>query len=260
MPRDGRRGEIPVPAPAGRGSTDDELDFAVSALGLWRSANGGVTIVAIDGYGASGKSTIAERLCSRTGASLVRTDDFFLASARRPGAGEPGEPGRAGSTPAGETGRLIASFYDLRRLRAEALEPLRAGQEALFHGFDWDCGAISSLKTHVEPKELVLVEGVCSGAPELSDLVNRAIFVDTPEPERLSRLRGPIAPQDWDSEWLQAEKQYFSATRPLRSFDLVISGTNAGAEVPDGARAPGEAGARVFGIKAHREGQVPGRN
>ena len=39
--------------------------------------------------------------------------------------------------------------------------------------------------------------------------------------------RGRIAPQDWDSEWLQAEKQYFSATCPLRSFDLVISGTDA---------------------------------
>jgi para-aminobenzoate synthetase len=229
-------------------------------LGLWQSANQGVTTVAIDGYGASGKSTIAARLCSRTGACLVRTDDFFLPSSRRPGAGEPGEPGRARSAPGGESGRLIASFYDLRRLRAEALEPLRAGQEAVFYGFDWHCGAIASLKTRVEPKELVLVEGVCSAAPQLSDLVDRAIFVDTPEPERLSRLRGRIAPQDWDWEWLQAEKQYFSTTRPRRSFDLVISGTNAGPEVPDGARAPGEAGARVFRVNTHREGRVPGRN
>ena len=207
--------------------TDDELDVAVNALGLWRGANRGVTIVAIDGYGASGKSTIAERLSVRTGAGLVRTDDFFLPQPRRPDAGEPGGPRRAGSTPVGETGYLIASFYDLRRLRVEALELLRAGREAVFHGFDWESGSVSGLKTRVEPKGLVLLEGVCSGAPELSDLVDRAIFVDTPEPERLARLRGRIAPQDWDSEWLQAEKQYFSATRPLRSFDLVISGTDA---------------------------------
>src|SRR5208282_4979062 len=114
------RGEIPGPVPGGLGPTEDELAAAVSTLHLWRGANRGVTIVAIDGYGASGKSTIADLLCPRTGASLVRTDDFFLPAARHPDAGGT----------AAESGRLITSFYDLRRLRAEALEPLRAGREA----------------------------------------------------------------------------------------------------------------------------------
>ncbi len=231
--------------PGGLGPTEDELAAAVSTLHLWRGANRGVTIVAIDGYGASGKSTIADLLCPRTGASLVRTDDFFLPAARHPDAGGT----------AAESGRLITSFYDLRRLRAEALEPLRAGREAVFHAFDWDRGAGSSVKTRVAPKGLVLVEGVCSAAPELSDLVDRAIFVDTAEPERLARLRRRIAPQDWDWEWLQAEKQYFSATRPPRSFDLVINGTDAKAEVPDRARAPGEAGARVTGVESGPRGR-----
>jgi len=149
--------------PGGLGPTEDELAAAVSTLHLWRGANRGVTIVAIDGYGASGKSTIADLLCPRTGASLVRTDDFFLPAARHPDAGGT----------AAESGRLITSFYDLRRLRAEALEPLRAGREAVFHAFDWDRGAGSSVKTRVAPKGLVLVEGVCLAAPELSDLVDR---------------------------------------------------------------------------------------
>ena len=75
----GRPGGMPWRTPDGPSRpTDDELDVAVNALGLWRGANRGVTIVAIDGYGASGKSTIAERLSVRTGAGLVRTDDFFL--------------------------------------------------------------------------------------------------------------------------------------------------------------------------------------
>ena len=189
-----RRGEIPARTPDGPSRpTGEGLDTAFSALELWRSQGNGVTIVAIDGHGASGKSTIADLLCSRTGASLVRTDDFFAARERHLVAGEPGEPGGADSTPAREPVPPIASFYDLRRLRAEALEPLRAGLEAVFRTFDWDLGAVSSLKARVEPNGLVLVEGVCSATPELSDLVDRAIFVDTPEPERL-RASTPALP------------------------------------------------------------------
>ena len=221
----GRR-EDPSRAPYRHSSpTDRELEAGVRVLELWRGGNGAVTVVAIDGYGASGKSTIAERLCSRTGASLVRTDDFFLPPVRRFKVSEPGEPGRAKAPPAGGTWRRIASFYDLRRLRVEALEPLRAGHEAVFRSFDWDSGVVSGKETRVEPNNLVLLEGVCSGAPELGDLVDRAIYVDTPGPTRLRRLRDRIAPEDWDEEWLRAERRYFSGTRPLESFDLVIRGT-----------------------------------
>ncbi len=214
--------------------TDDRLEVAVRALLLWRGAIGGVTVVAIDGYGASGKSTIAESLCARTGARLIRTDDFFMPDRQRARAPRRGGPTSVTVAHATETGRGIGAFYDVARLRDEGLEPLRAGRAAVFHAFDWDSGAVSGGQTRVEPNDLVLFEGVYSGAPELGDLVDRAIFVDTPEPERLHRLRGRVAPEDWDEEWLRAEKEYFACTRPLESFDLVISGTGA---------APGTAGA-----------------
>ncbi|MGO9148529.1 MAG: uridine kinase [Acidimicrobiales bacterium] len=235
----GRR-EPDGPAPEGRAlPTDDGLEVAVRALVLWRGAKRGVTIVAIDGYGASGKSTIAESLCSKTGARLIRTDDFFMPDRQRSRAPRRGEPTSVTVAPAGETGRGIGTFYDVTRLRAEGLEPLRAGRAAVFHAFDWDKGAVSRGQTRVEPNDLVLLEGVYSGAPELGDLVDRAIFVDTPEPERLHRLRGRVAPEDWDEEWLRAEKEYFACTRPLESFDLAIRGTGAPAPALQGARTSG---------------------
>ncbi len=219
--------EMPGGGDDGRSARLDHegLEGAVAALQLWRCASASVAIVAIDGYGASGKSTIADHLCAATGASLVRTDDFFLPTERQPRAGAGGKAGGAGEPALGEASRPLVSFYDLTRLRAEALELLSAGHEAVFNAFDWDTGAISGRLTRVEPADLVLVEGVCSSAPELSDLVDRAIFVDTPEPDRLRRLEGRIAPQDWDWDWLAAEKHYFSATRPMTSFDLVIRGS-----------------------------------
>ncbi len=221
-------------------ASDDALDVAVGALGLWSGASAGVTIVAIDGHGASGKSTVAEGLCKRTGASLVRTDDFFVPPRRQVLLGGGGETKIPSGSPAGPPARSIGAYYDVARLRIEGLEPLQARHEAVFHAFDWGAGAVSRRETRIEPNDLVVLEGVYSGAPELSDLVDRAIFVDTPEPERLRRLHDRVAPEDWDEEWLRAEKEYFSTTRPLDSFDLVIRGTDAvSAPGPHGARAPG---------------------
>jgi uridine kinase len=198
------------------------LGAAAGALARWRSTSEGVSLVAVDGHGASGKSTIAEHLRAMTGASLVHTDDFYV----------PVEPG--------SDRRGIGSHYDVGRLRTEALEPLRAGREAVFRSYDWDSGAVTGSLTHVAPNALVIVEGVYSATPELADLVDKAIYVDTPEPERLARLEKRVSPEDWDAEWLVAEKEYFTATRPMDSFDLVIRGSATDPRCPRDARAPCE--------------------
>jgi len=180
----------------------------------WRAGRAGVLVVAIDGHGASGKSTIAAAVAEATGAALVHTDDFF-----RPGGG----PGRG-----------LDRYYDWRRLRAQALEPLRARRGAVFRRFDWDRGSGLGGQVTVNPAGLVLLEGVFSASPQLADLVDRTVFVDTAERERLRRLRGRIAPEEWDDDWLIAEQAYFGQTRPPASFDLTVSGGSG----PAGAQAP----------------------
>jgi uridine kinase len=230
---------------AATGQTTGAADRVLGAAARWRAAGTsppGVTILAIDGHGAAGKSTIAEAIATATGAALVHTDDFFLAhpaqlprSARPPGSGPPprpalpGQPARAGrpvlpgrppSVPA------MADYYDWRRLRAQALEPLRARLGAAFRRFDWERGSGLDGTVTVEPSDLILVEGVYSSAPELRDLVDRSVFVDTPEPERLRRLRGRVKPDEWDDQWLLAERAYFDVVRPPSSFDLIVSGAD----------------------------------
>jgi uridine kinase len=171
----------PAPAAAAR--------QVISAAGEWHAAHSRL-VIAIDGHGAAGKSTIADIVARVTGAALVRTDDFFT------------QP--AGPDP-GAAGLPISRYYDWARLRAEALEPLRGSRAA----------ASSSL---------IVVEGVTSAAPALRDLVDRAVFVDTPPGERIRRLRGRVSPEEWDDDWLAAEQAYFDEVRPLSSFDLVVSG------------------------------------
>jgi len=197
--------------PAGRSAAAARR--VTRAAARWRAGRAGVLIVAIDGHGASGKSTIAAAAAEATGAALVHTDDFFL--------------------PGGGPGRGLDQYYDWRRLRAQALEPLRARRGASFRRFDWDRGrGLGGLVT-VDPAGLVLVEGVFSASPQLADLVDRTVFVDTPERERLRRLRGRIAPEEWDDDWLIAEQAYFGLTRPPASFDLTVPGSGpAGAAEP----------------------------
>jgi uridine kinase len=102
----------------------------------------------------------------------------------------------------------MARYYDWARLRGEALEPALAGQA-----------------------RLILVEGVSAAAPALADLVTRTVFVATPEPTRLERLHGRVTPEEWDTEWLEAEREYF-LSRPPESFDLIVSGSTEGAAEP----------------------------
>jgi len=187
----------------------------VRAAARWQAAQPGgrgVLVLAIDGHGAAGKSTLADAVARATGAALVHTDDFFRAWP-------------AGSRPAAAGARAMASYYDWRRLRAEALGPLRERREATFRRFDWERGSGLDGTVAVEPTDLVLLEGVFSAAPELADLVDRSVFVRTPEPERLRRLRRLVTPEEWDEDWLAAERSYFGLTRPPASFDLVVPGT-----------------------------------
>ena len=164
----------------------------------------GVLVLAIDGHGGAGKSTIAAAVAAAAGAALVHTDDFFH------------QPRRGGG---------LTGYYDLARLREQAIEPLAAGRAATFRRFDWASGGgLLPAPVTTGPAALVIVEGVLAAAPALADVVGRSVLVDTPEPERLRRLRARIAPPDWDTDWLAAEQAYFRDVRPPSSFDLVLPG------------------------------------
>jgi uridine kinase len=207
MPRDASADHEPAAA-----------GVVTSAVTRWRATRPGVLVLAIDGHGGSGKSTIAAAVAEATGAALVHTDDFFrpgLRAVSRPGGGPGPEPGA----------RVLEQYYDWRRLRAQALDPLRAGRGAEFRRFDWDRGRGLDGTATVRPSGLIVVEGVFSASPELADQVNRSVLVDTPEAERLRRLHLRVAPEEWDDEWLAAERAYFRLVRPPSSFDLVVPGT-----------------------------------
>jgi uridine kinase len=192
------------------------------AAGRWREAQpeaGSPLVIAIDGHGAAGKSTIAGIAAAATGATLLHTDDFFAG---------PGQPAPAGGTVASpqQAGQALGRYYDWRRLRVQALMPLYERRAVSFRRFDWDRGSGLDGTVRAAPGDLIILEGVFSAAPVLSDLVSRSVLVETPEAERLARLRGRVPPDEWDDNWLAAERAYFSLVRPPSSFDLVVRGAD----------------------------------
>lgn len=183
-----------------------QLDLAVRSISaVIRPAGVATTIVAIDGLGASGKSTLAALLAQRLSGQLIHTDDFARELEWWP------------------------------RLRAEALVPLAAGTPAGFqryveHGDDeWQI---------VLPEGVVVLEGTSASRREFWPYLSFTIWVETAREARLARglerakrlerasglsQDGAAAAEQW-TEWLRKEDEWAEAEHPQDHVDLILSG------------------------------------
>ncbi len=177
-------------------------------------------VVALDGPSGSGKSSLARELAASTRATVIPTDDFFAAELT------------AADWDARSAAERARDALDWRRLRQSALEPLRAGQRALWYPFDFAAGvrpdgsySMSTTAVRREPAPVVIVEGAYCTRPELADLIDLAVLVDAPAAirhERLAAREEPAFLEAWHRRWDDAEAFYFTHVRPAASFDLVV--------------------------------------
>lgn len=168
-------------------------------------------IVAIDGRSGSGKSTLASALSTLLDAAIVDGDSFFA-----------GGVSVRSDDPAARADTCI----DWQRQRA-VIETLLSGRAASYLPFDWDAfdGSLKATPAVIEPRRVLIVEGVYSARPELADLLDLRVLVDatsTVRRQRLSAREGTIGP--WELQWHEAENWYFDQVLPREWFDLVVSG------------------------------------
>ncbi|MCW2539510.1 MAG: uridine kinase [Frankiales bacterium] len=160
---------------------------------------GDVTVLAVDGGAAAGKSELATELAAALQARVldtVHTDDLLE----------------------GWTGQF--TFWP--RLRDDVLQPLSRGRPGHYRRYDWNIGAFADEVT-VVPPQVLLVEGVSAiqaCGPYLA--LGVLITVDRAERERRWRARDlpsraevdpqhePQLPAEWRT-WLAAEDDYFGA-------------------------------------------------
>jgi uridine kinase len=181
---------------------------------------GGPVLVAVDGPSGAGKSTVAAALAMASNAVVIPSDDFFAAEIT------------AAKWDARDAAERARDCIDWRRLRRDALEPLRAGRAAEWRPFDFAAGerpdgtyAMARDLVRREPAPVVIVDGAYSARPELADLIDLSILIDVPAAVRHERLAAREAPAflaAWHARWDSAESFYFDRNRPQATFDLIV--------------------------------------
>jgi uridine kinase len=177
-------------------------------------------VVALDGRSGSGKSTVAALVGNELHATVIPTDDFFNANVTDEEWNDRTAEAKA------------SDAIDWRRLKAEAIQPLLEGHVAEWHPFDFEAGArpdgtygISSRPTKRNPSNVILLDGAYSSRPELQDVVDFSILIETPvqvRHERLTNREESEFLEKWHKRWDEAEEFYFTHVRPRSSFGLVV--------------------------------------
>jgi len=84
---------------------------------------------------------------------------------------------------------LASACIDWPKQRA-VLEQLKAGKPARYRPFDWEAfdGSLEARSVLIEPKQIVILEGVYSARLEFSDLLDMRILLQAVDDARLQRL------------------------------------------------------------------------
>jgi uridine kinase len=156
-------------------------------------------VIAIDGRGGAGKTSLAERLAEELAdAQIIHTDDF--ASWQEP-----------------------LDWWP--RLVEEALEPLSRNQPARFRRTDWEEKG-RELWGEVKPAEFVILEGVSASREAFRPYLTYSIWIEAPRELRLRRgleRDGEDARAQWE-EWMAEEDDYVAREFPAERADLVLRG------------------------------------
>jgi uridine kinase len=193
-------------------SAADKVVFEISRLLKQKNP----VLVALDGRSGTGKSTIAQAITSRVEGIILVSDDFYS------GGNDDAWSGLSAR-------EKVDQVIDWQRMRAQVLEPLLAQKPASWHPLDFQpqIGWIGwkDQTVKLEPAPVILLDGVYSARPELSDLVDLAVLVEADDEVRRKRLvirEGQAFMERWHKLWDGAEDYYFTHIRPRSSFDIVV--------------------------------------
>lgn len=183
-------------------------------------------IIGICGGTGSGKTTIARKIFERVGRNnvvLVEQDSYYRNLADMP----PDERSQANfDHPDSHDNELLANH----------IKRLKAGYAIEMPVYDFKTHTRSIETEHIEPKPVVLVEGILIFAePRVSELLDVKVFVDTPDDIRfIRRLKRDIAERGRTVESVIA--QYFATVRPMHHEFIEPSKRNADLIIPEGGK------------------------
>jgi uridine kinase len=108
------------------------------------------------------------------------------------------------------------------------ITPLCEGREARFHGFDWATQKPHDELRVVEPRGIVVIEGVCALHRDFRDAYDLRIWVEAPREVRLARgvaRDGEQSRERWENVWMPREDAYVERDDPVSSAHVVVDGS-----------------------------------
>lgn len=169
-----------------------------------------MTVLAIDGPAASGKTTLAEMLSARYGAPVVHMDDFFLRPEQRTAA-RYAEPG---------------GNFDRERFLTEVSPYLREGEGFAYRRFD--CSLMRLAENVAVPSfTMIIVEGTYSLHPALVPFYTVKVMLTVPveiQRQRILKRNGESGYRMFAEKWIPLENRYFSEFHVDNIADFVFDG------------------------------------
>ena len=181
----------------------------VAEVVLWVARNrqptlGAARLVCLDGRTGAGKSSLGDAVleaATRDGsAALVHLDDLLD----------------------GWGGLDTVS----RTLERDVLVPLRAGRPGRYRRYDWVREEYAEEHV-VDPVDLVVVEGVGSGATSYASWITTLVWVDAPADLGLARsvARDGEALRPQLLQWMRDEDALLARERTRDRADVIVDGT-----------------------------------
>lgn len=167
----------------------------------------GNAVVAIDGYSASGKTSLAESLKRIFESNIIHTDDFFLPQELR------------SKERYSEAGGNI--HYE--RFMDEVILPLRNSESFEYRKYDCLAGNFTE-KIMFDKKRLTIIEGSYSLHPKFQNYYDLSVFLSIGKAEQMERIqkRNPENSKDFFELWIPLENEYFKHYGIWQKCDFTI--------------------------------------
>jgi uridine kinase len=166
-----------------------------------RESVSGTVLVAIDGHGGAGKSSLAQRIKDALDDVTVVCLDAFS--------------------------RPTVTGTDWKQFMDQVLDPIVSGRSGRYQYWDWDHYCPGGW-VDVPVGGVVVVEGVGATRRELGQPWHLTIWVAAPAHLRLQRgveRYGEAMRSVWTDRWMPQEDAYVAEQQPAERADLLVDGT-----------------------------------
>ncbi len=164
-------------------------------------------LIGIEGFGGSGKTTLARQLSDALGHSYVVNIDDFIVKEKL-------------TEPSWDKGG-----FDRERLERQVLRPAHEGQEVHYEELLWESNTLSAPKI-VPDVDYLIVEGISCYHPNIAHYYDYKIWVETPIEIAKARGKARDAGNEnvdkWDM-WAENDLAYQKKYHPEQQADFVVT-------------------------------------